>query len=418
MNNEPVRRPGLAHRIFDAAALVAVIIALISGVESCTKANAYRADHGVPPCEITAAFDSVMGSVFGPDAPGAIVSVMRGDSLMFDHAYGLARLDSAERVTDSTIFNISSASKLITGVAIMKLVEEGKLSLDDPLSKFFPEFPRKYFDRITVRHVMSHTSGLPDLRPANRNEWAEYLERTTSTFGFDRDYRLYGSEREHMQSFVNLDTVLYEPGTHYDRRDISYILIAPLIEHVTGQKFTKWMKANIFAPAGMKEAFYYSPGLRLPRMAHGYKAADTSVPEITFRSADRKWDEYDYQEADYFLTKADRGVFCSARDFRSFRRALVNGRLISQASIDTILTPLTPTAEEYADFGISTAIMNYPGRPRKSYHINSNGGFSVISSWWPDKDVHYLVFSSRNDFDKYRLMAQADSIIEAAGWLK
>ena len=417
MNTEPYRKPGLAHRIFDAAALLALIITLVSAVESCSNSNVYRADHGVPPCEITAAFDSIFTPMLPADCPGAIVTVMRGDSIVYNHAYGLARLDSVERVTDSTIFNISSASKLVTGVAIMKLVENGQLSLDDSLSKFFPEFPRRYFDRIKVRHVLSHTSGLPDLRPTNRNEWMEYLERNASTFGFDRDYRLYGTEREHMQTFVNLDTMLFEPGTHYDRRDISYILIAPLIERVTGQKFGKWMKANIFDPAGMTESFYYQAGMRTPRMAHGYRQADTSRPEITFRSSDGRWDEYDYNESEYFLTKADRGVFCSSRDFMRFRRALANNSLISAESLETILTPVTDTGIPYVGFGVSTAVATLPDMPRKSYHLNQNGGFSVITCWWPDKDVSYLVFCTRNDIDQRPLMAKVDSIIASVGWL-
>lgn len=417
MNNEPVRTSGSAHRFADAVALLLAFIVLLSGVESCSRANTYRADHGVAPCEITPAFDSLFSALLTDDAPGAIVTVMRGDSVMYNHAFGLARLDSADRVTDSTIFNISSASKLITGVAIMKLVEQGLVHLDDSLSKYFPEFPNRYFDHITLRNVLTHTSGLPDLRPTNRNEWSEYLDNHVSTFGYDRDYRLYGTENEHMQSFVELDTIVNAPGAHYDRRDISYILIAPLIERVTGQKFTKWMKANIFAPIGMNETFYYCAGLRVPRMAHGYRPADPARAVETYRSDDGLWDEYDYNEAEYFLTKADRGVFSSARDFRRFRRALAKGEIISQASIDSLLTPYIMTQQPNVMFGLTTAIDLTEGKPRKSYHLNANGGFSTITCWWPDKDVTYLVFASRNDFDQRRVMAQADSIIAAAGWL-
>lgn len=407
------------HGILDALAMIVIIFMLISGIESCSRAHAYRSDHGVPPCAITAAMDSLMNTVLTDNAPGAIVAVMRSDTIVYDHAFGMARLDSLERVSDSTIFNISSASKLITGVAIMKLVEQGKLNLDDSLSKFFPEFPARYFDHITVRHVLTHTSGLPDLRPTNRNEWADYLDTHVTAFGYDNDYRLYGTEKDHMQSFLNLDTIAHEPGVYYERRDISYILVAPLIERVTGQSFSSWMRANIFAPAGMTETFYYRAGLRVPRMAHGYRPADPQRPVETFRSEDGRWDEYDYNEAEYFLTKADRGVFSSARDYMKFKRALVHGELIPPALLDTILKPYISTFVPNVVFGLSTAIdtAQVVGGP-KAYHLNQNGGFSVITCWWPEHDVHMLMFAARNDLDQRGLMKKMDSIIASAGWLE
>lgn len=395
-----------------------MLVLLLTGVFSCRRACHYRADHGVPPCEITVPLDSMMRRYVADGEPGAILIVMRGDSIVFDHAYGLARLDSAERVTDSTTFNLSSASKIITAVAIMKLCEEGKLSLDDSLSKFFPEFPARYFDHISLRHVLAHSSGLPDLRPANPGEWSRYLSNHQTVFGFGRDYRLYGRENEHMQTFVNLDTIAYRPGESFSETDIAYVLVAPLIERVTGEYFDSWMKRNVFDPAGMTETFYYSPGLRKPRMAHGYRPADPAIRVQTFRSADGRWDEYDYQEAEYFLTKADRGVFTSARDFMRFIRAFRQDRLVSEQSRLAVVEPQIETNMPGMMYALSTYVDTTTAeRPNRVFHLGHNGGFAVVQASWPDKNVQYLMVAARNDLPGDSIMESIESIIEGAGWI-
>lgn len=394
-----------------------ILGAVFYGVLSCTHSDGYRADHGVAPCEITAPLDSLFGGLFPAGEPGAIVAVMRDGEIVYDHAYGYSRLDSLARVTDSTVFNLSSVSKLFSGVALMKMVEQGIITLDDSLSRFFPSFPARYFDKIRVSHVLSHSSGLPDLRPLGEDEWSCYLETHKSVFGYDLDYRRYGTGVEYIKCFENLDTIAFEPGTHYDARDISYVLVAPLIEAATGDNFEAWMKENIFEPAGLTETYYYNVSFHHPRLAHGYKLAESTEPTSTFRSEDGRWEEYDCDEADYFLTKADRGVCGSARDFMRFKRALREGRIISKASIDTMLTPIIATHVPFVDFGLGTAVRRIPGTSAKAYHMNMNGGFSAVECWWPDGDVDYLIFTSRNDWNQHAVVAAVDSIIASKGWI-
>ncbi len=408
--------PGFRH-VMEICARVFILCAFIQVTVSCTRGNVYRADHGVPPCEITAPLDSFFSPLFPAGDPGAIVTLMRGDSIVYNHAFGLARLDSAERVTDSTIFNISSCSKIFTGLAVMKMVEDGLISPDDSLSKFFPTFPAEFFSRITVRHILSHTSGLPDLRPTTAVEWDEYLARHTTVFGYGTDYRRYGREDELINIFQSLDSVPYPPGVHFDGQDISYILIVPLVETVTGRRFESWMDENFFRPAGMTETFYYSPGLRLPRLAHGYRAVSPDGNPDAFRSRDGRWEEYDYGEADYFLTMADRGLCSSARDFMRFKRALVAGNIISSESIRQMLEPVIATDVPWVDYGLGTAVRREPGKPLMSYHVNMNGGFATAECWWPEQEIHFLVFSARNDWPQREVLAVADSILTSKGWL-
>ncbi len=243
-----------SRRMFMLLDMAVLLLAILPAIVSCSRRDIYRADHGVPQCEITGSLDSLFGSIFKPGEPGGIICVTRNDSVVYKTAFGMARLDSAERITDSTIFNISSASKIFTSAALLKLAELGTISLDDPLAKYFPEFPENIFKKITIRHILTHSSGLPDMRPLNMEQWNRYLTCHNSVFGHDKDYRLYGTEDEHMQIFQNLDTVAFEAGTHYQRDDPAYILVAPLIERITGQSFDRWMRDSIFNPAEIGRA--------------------------------------------------------------------------------------------------------------------------------------------------------------------
>jgi len=243
--------------------LISIFVAFLVVIIACSKTNDYRADHGIPPCEYTAALDSLFAPIFPDNLPGGIVAVMRNDTVIYDHAFGLANLDSMQMVTDSTLFNLASASKIFCATALLKLHEQGLISLNDSLHKFFPEFEAPFFKKIRVRNILTHSSGLPDLRPRNTAEWNLYLKGHNSVFGEDRDYRLYGSENDYIEIFRDLEATEFEPGKHYQRTDPAFILVVPLIERVTGVNFDDWMAENIFEPAGLTDT-YYSPAVPYP----------------------------------------------------------------------------------------------------------------------------------------------------------
>lgn len=140
------------------------------GVSSCHA----PASANMPACEITVPLDSLFHTMFpNPGDPGAVVIVRRGDSIMYNRSFGMADLERGIPLSDSTVFNIASASKTYVTAALVKLRDQGRLTLDDSLSMYFPNFKSPIFRRVTLRHVLSHTSGLPDqasshCRPVDR----------------------------------------------------------------------------------------------------------------------------------------------------------------------------------------------------------------------------------------------------------
>lgn len=396
-------------------------LAIVAFVLYCACASPARTDN-VPPCAITAPLDSLIAAIFpnSTNEPGGILEVMRNDTIIYRHCFGVEDLNSRRPITDSTIFNMSSTSKMISCVAVMKLVEEGRLSLNDSLSKFFPEFHDEIFNRITVRHILTHTSGLPDLRPRSEETWAEFLDGNSSLFADLRDFQLYGMEDEHMKVFKQLNNFEWEPGTHFQTFDPSLILLAPLVERVTGEKFPSWIKRNIFDQTGMKEGFYYKFGVAKPRSAHAYRTYDSALQMDSniYVSSDGKWQEYDFGEVPYFLTQSNRGLFTSARSYMAFLSQLYDGKVISLETLDEMTQPLIDMDHPYAHYGYGVGVYEQPGYPKKHYHVNSNGGFTIIEGTWPSEDTHYILFSNRDDWDKQTTCAMIDSIINTDLFLR
>ncbi|MDE6575452.1 MAG: beta-lactamase family protein [Muribaculaceae bacterium] len=388
---------------------LAIIVAAVFFV-SCYRNVEKRYDY-IGEGRGAASLDSLFRTVFPDDGPGGIIEVRSADSVVFRAAYGLANLETKEAITDSTVFNLAFSSKFFSATAVMKLVEDGVLSLDDSLAKFFPEFQGDFFKKITIRNVLSHTSGLPDIRPVNPDEWDSYMPGSATVFSNVNDYILYGMEDEHMKVFARLISLAWEPGSHYDRTDPSYMLLAPIIERATGVKFENWMCENLFIPSGMNEAFYYTPGEPLPPMAHAYRHPEGVVPKNTFVSKDGLWEEHDYGETKFFLTKANRGLFTTLRSFNAFLQAYYKGELISKESMALMATPLNETGVPYSFYGFGTAIRCEPGTPSKNYHLSNNGAFSVIDGCWPEENIYYSILSNRNDWDMREVMTEVDDII-------
>ncbi|MCM1504012.1 MAG: beta-lactamase family protein [Muribaculum sp.] len=406
------------YHIFD----FAIIATLLACLTCCRPSHPCHTDHGVKPCNVTTPLDSLFMSMFPGEEPGGIAVVMKDGEIIYDHAFGIMDLKSEEPITDSTMFNMASTSKIFTAVALMKLQEQGLLSIDDSLSKYFPEFKNSVFNRITIRNILTHSSGLPDLRPRNDDEWKSYLSNHKSLFVIGDDYRLYGREEEHIKVFQNLDTLEFEPGTQYIRHDPSYVVVAPLIERVTGIGFDTWMEQNIFKPAGMEYVLYFKPDQKIRNLAHAYRSAAMASADNdasrTIDSDNGKWQQYDYGEVPFFLTKADRGLYTSARDYMQWCRALYGGKIISDSSLKAIVTPYVPTHINNISFGLGTAVDTTVGHPLKLYHRSSNGGFRVIEGSWPTEGLYYIVMANRADWDEFGVMHTVDSILQSKGYIR
>ena len=135
-----------------------------------------------------------------------------------------------------------------------------------------------------------------------------------------------------MKCFAHLRELEFEPGTHYQNNDPAYVLVAPLIEKITGISYDKWLSDNIFHPANVEGICYYNPGVQMPPVAHGYRLANGEPKTNVFRSKDGKWEEYDYGEAPFFISKADKGANMTPAEFVNWKKAYYNNKVITEES--------------------------------------------------------------------------------------
>ena len=334
--------------------------------------------------QLIRSIDEVFGTVYNnPDEPGAAVLIMQGNDTIYSRCFGVADMVTKEPVTFATNFCIASVSKQFSAVALLQLAEQGILSLDDPLSKFFPEFQAPFFNDITLHHIMSHTSGIPDARPRD-----------------DRNFVLYSNDVTSVQYMRTLDHLNFRPGTQYEYINPTFQLIYQIVERATGTPFEDYMHKNVFGKAGMLSCRYYEPDRDISCMAHGYDRDKKGV-----------WREYDYGEESFFGTKADGALYCSINDFANWERALRDNRVWSAASKRLAYQPWIqiPADAEYGyqpgtGYGYGFFVQDIPGYPTHVYHLGDNGGFTIYAGKIPERDLIFLFFSTRPDIDRLAIV--------------
>lgn len=385
---------------------------ILGTVESCLRTAAINS---VPKTALELSLDSLCNTIFDEKGPGGIIIVSNADSTIYNHAQGLAVISNATPITDSTIFNVSSTSKSFSAAGVLLLEEQGLLNIDQSIDSIFPEFEGDFFKEIKLWNVLTHSSGLPDIRPRDPKEWSKYLSTSKSLFSSVEDYRLFGMEDEHMKIFSHLNGLEYKPGSEFNLNDPAFILVTPLIERTTLENYDAWMQKNIFDPADIHDAFYYTPGRPMPKAAHAYRAPIPGEKSKAYRTSDGKWEEYDYGEVPFFLNKANRGLFISPKSLVKWQRALFSGKILNDSSLHKMCLPLLPTSTPNAFFGLGVAVRQMPGYPQMVYHINSNGAFAAVDCSIPEKNVHFIILANRDDWDKRSVTEEVMRLLKENG---
>jgi CubicO group peptidase (beta-lactamase class C family) len=237
--------------------------------------------------------DSLLTAEFRADEPGGAVLVMKGDSVMYQKCIGLADLGTKQEITLNTLFNLGSISKTFVANGILILEGEGKLSLADPMSRYFPEFKsREIADAVTVAHLLTHTSGLPDNRPVSENP----------------EFFITAKDYDNFAPVMKAEKLNFQPGERYEYSNPAFNGLALIIEKVSGQKWQQFIAERIFAPAGMVTSTITDGPHPDQGVAHAYELADG------------EWLESDYGEFPTFPAAGNGGVWSSVRNWPCMRR--------------------------------------------------------------------------------------------------
>ena len=192
--------------------------------------------------------------------PGVSLAVVRDGQLIKSRGYGLANLELNVRATEDTVYEIGSNTKQFTAAAVMMLVEEGKINLDDQLTKYFPEAPKSW-SGITVRHLLSHTSGIQNHVAVP--DWLNVFKTSiTSETTPARD--------ELLKMFFKLP-LEFQPGETWSYDNTGYYLLGIIIEKASGKSYWEFLAERIFHPLGMTATRNTEPQPIVPNRASGYE---------------------------------------------------------------------------------------------------------------------------------------------------
>ncbi|HEX5708263.1 MAG TPA: serine hydrolase [Pyrinomonadaceae bacterium] len=260
------------------------------------------------PASPSAQVDALVATVAREGAPGVAVLVVRDGQVVHSKGYGLARLDAKEPVTPQTAFDLASLAKPFTATAVMMLAERGKLSYDDPVTKFFPDAPA-YARKVTVRHLLTHTSGLVDV---------------INPIWFKPGYE--PTSKELLKLMWGEPSARSAPGERFEYNNSAYVLLALVVERASGQSFSKFMSENIFAPLGMTRTVIWDETRpKVERLAPSYAPGDGSFQKFEYLSD--------------ALIYGAKGVVTTAEDLAKWAEAIESGKLVRAETMAQALTP-------------------------------------------------------------------------------
>ena len=288
-----------------------------------------------------------------------------GNVLVFDDgqvvvqkAHGLANIHSSDSLEVNSIFRLGSVSKQFTAMAIAMLEEDGAVSYDQNIRDFIPELP---YENVTIEHLIHHTSGLPDYVELMMDHWKPELKE-------DDPSRFISGNDEIIQMMVQKHPKIhFDPGQKWEYSNTGYVLLATIVERVSGKSFGDFLKQRVFEPTGMNNTSVYTfvkgPDPKMPLRVFGFKETDdVLVPNDT-----------------HFLNfaKGDGGIYATLGDLLKWDRMLYTDQLVSRATLEKIYESGTLDDGEPFNYGFGWFLENGEREDKSVYHGGGWVGFGT-----------------------------------------
>lgn len=323
--------------------------------------------------------DALLTARFKPELPGVAALVLKDGRPVLRKAHGMANLELGVPLHSSHVFRIGSTTKLFAATAVMLLVEEGKVALDAPVSRYLPDAP-KHWNGITIEHLLTHTSGIPNL---------------TMVSGFWRTTARLDHTLAELIAPVRDQPLEFAPGTRFVYNNSGYILLAMVIEKASGQEFFDFVQARISKPLGLSRTG--SGGLKAitPGLVTGYQRGPS--PERPIAAVN---------------LSAAGGMVSTVDDLGTFMLALQGYQLLGRHSVQRMNTPYVLASGEATEYGLGLWIRKVNGNT-----LVGHGGYihNFYSQLEMDLDAHIVAvtlhngdrFGGDNEYLSKRLIATA-----------
>ena len=327
-----------------------------------------------PPAGYARGADGVIKAYVDPGVFSGSVLVAKDGKPVFRKAYGLADREWNVANTPETRFRLGSITKQFTATAILQLAEQGKLSVDDPISKYYPAAPAAWAP-ITLKHLLTHTSGIPSY---------------TAIPGFFAQQARLDKTPDEIIALTRDKPLDFPPGSKYAYDNTGYILLGYVVEKVSGQPYAAYLQDHIFTPLGMKDTGYDVSDTVLPRRASGYSVAGGKAKNAAFLAMS--------------LPYAAGSLYSTVDDLLIWDQALHSGKAIKPASVAAMFT-------DYGfKYGFGQSIRVQKDGRRIWGHNGGINGFSTQINHLPDEGLTVIVLANIEQAPSGRIADKLSSL--------
>jgi len=291
------------------------------------------------------------------------IAVIRGRDTVVMKGYGLADVENEVPATAQTVYRIGSVTKQFTSVAVMQLVEEGKVSLDDDVTKYIPGYPT-HGRRVLVRHLMNHTSGIPSYTDVGPE--------------FGRKMRL-DLPHDSLLAIVRDDSLQFDPGSHFYYNNTGYYMLGMIIERVTGKSYGEYLREKLFVPHGLTSTIYCGESPIIKRRARGYGRGAGGLVNADYISMN--------------LPFAAGSLCSTVGDLASWTRLLHDGKLVNATSFAAMTRPVKLTSGRPMSYGFGLTI-DTVGSHRRIAHGGGINGFISQLAYYPNDTLTIAVLAN------------------------
>ena len=307
-------------------------------------------------------FDKMLSDQYKTNETGATVLVASKGQIIYKKAFGMANLEYNIPMQVDNIFRIGSITKQFTAVAILQLMEQGKLNLQDDITKFIPDYPM-HGHKITIEHLLTHTSG---------------IRNYTELKDFENRMSLNVNPSEFIENFKN-QPMEFAPGTKLNYSNSGYFLLGYIIEKISGKTYPQYVEENFFKPLGMTNSMYGSDSKIIKNRASAYDRDSIGVVNAPHLSMTQPYSAGSIQS--------------TVEDLFKWHQAIHSYKLLKKESLDKAYTKYKLTDGTETDYGYGWFLKNIQESPTIE-HSGGINGFLTQSIYLPKEDVFVVVFSN------------------------
>lgn len=348
--------------------------------------------------EKAARIDSFLTVMHQYDMFNGSMLVAEHGKIVYERSTGYIDLEHKIPNTDTSHFNLASVSKPFTAIAVLQLIQKRKLNLSDPLTKYFADFP---YPAVTIRHLLTHTGGLPVLEDFTRQYINEHPDEIITS---EKAYAILVALKQPLK---------YQPGNKWAYSNLGYIILAMLVEKISNMPFATYMKKNVFLPAGMKTTYI-----------RGYASPNTpryiipTMYETAYKNVDSLDHTIIYTHYNLGGNVGPSNVVSTLRDLLNFDNALSAGKLLNASLLKEAFTPVILNNGDTfhmgkgpRSYGFGWNVMQQASKDTVVFHDGHIIGLTTMLYKNLSKDLSIIFYNNNGDFSPFQYVGTVSRIL-------